>query len=279
MKFGFIGAGKVGFSLGKYLTVKGQTVTGYYSEFNEDAIEAAQFTDSRSYESMEQLLQDSDVIFLTVPDGMIGNLWNQLRTYQFKDKIVCHTSGALSSEIFEGIAEHESFGYSIHPLFAVSDKYTSYKDLPDSFFTIEGTQKHLETMKNLLESIGNSVCVISKENKIKYHAAAAVASNLVVGILNMAETMMQECGFEKEQATQALAPIIRGNVENILRQGSVQALTGPIERNDVSTVKKHLSVLKGQYQEIYKAVSGNVVNIAKEKYPNRDYSEMEEVLL
>lgn len=279
MKFGFIGAGKVGFSLGKYLTVKGQTVTGYYSEFNEDAIEAAQFTDSRSYESMEQLLQDSDVLFLTVPDGMIGNLWNQLRTYQFKDKIVCHTSGALSSEIFEGIAEHESFGYSIHPLFAVSDKYTSYKDLPDSFFTIEGAQKHLETMKNLLESMGNSVCVISKENKIKYHAAAAVASNLVVGILNMAETMMQECGFEKEQATQALAPIIRGNVENILRQGSVQALTGPIERNDVSTVKKHLSVLTGQYQEIYKAVSGNVVNIAKEKYPDRDYSEMEEVLL
>ena len=228
---------------------------------------------------MEQLLQDSDVLFLTVPDGMIGNLWNQLRTYQFKDKIVCHTSGALSSEIFEGIAEHESFGYSIHPLFAVSDKYTSYKDLPDSFFTIEGAQKHLETMKDLLESMGNSVCVISKENKIKYHAAAAVASNLVVGILNMAETMMQECGFEKEQATQALAPIIRGNVENILRQGSVQALTGPIERNDVSTVKKHLSVLTGQYQEIYKAVSGNVVNIAKAKYPDRDYSEMEEVLL
>ena len=44
MKFGFIGAGKVGFSLGKYLAVKGQELTGYYSEINEDAIEAAQFT-------------------------------------------------------------------------------------------------------------------------------------------------------------------------------------------------------------------------------------------
>lgn len=279
MKFGFIGAGKVGFSLGKYLAVKGQELTGYYSEFDEDAIEAAQFTGSRFYENVEQLLQDSDVIFLTVPDGLIGNLWNQLKKYHFTNKILCHTSGALSSEIFEGIAENHNFGYSIHPLFAVSDKYTSYKDLSNSFFTIEGAEKRLREMKALFESLGNSVCLISKENKVKYHAAAATASNLVVGVLNMAEKLMQECGFEKEQAGRALEPIIRGNVENIIKQGSVYALTGPIERNDVSTVKKHLSVLTGNELEIYKAVSGNLMEIARKKYPERDYSEMEEILL
>ncbi len=278
MKFGFIGAGKVGFSLGKYLAVKGQEVTGYYSEFYEDAIEAARFTDSRSYENMEQLLEDSDVIFLTVPDGLIGNLWNQLKAYHLTNKIVCHTSGALSSEIFEGITERGSFGYSIHPLFAVSDQYTSYKDLSNSFFTIEGAEEHLEEMKTLLEDLGNPVRVISKENKIKYHAAAATASNLVVGVLHMAESLMQECGFEGQQAGDALAPIIRGNVENILRQGSVQALTGPIERNDVTTVKKHLSVLEGKNLETYQVLSKNLVDIAKEKYPTRDYDEMEEVL-
>ena len=61
-------------------------------------------------------------------------------------------------------------------------------------------------------------------------------------------------------------------------QGSVNALTGPIERNDVSTVKKHLSVLTEQELEIYRSVSGRLVEIAKEKYPERNYDEMEEVL-
>ena len=49
MKFGFIGAGKVGFSLGKYFAVNGHTVTGYFSEFYEDAVEASRFTKSTSY--------------------------------------------------------------------------------------------------------------------------------------------------------------------------------------------------------------------------------------
>ena len=46
MKIGFIGAGKVGFSLGKYLADNNQKVIGYYSEFTEDAKEASKFTNS-----------------------------------------------------------------------------------------------------------------------------------------------------------------------------------------------------------------------------------------
>lgn len=278
MKFGFIGAGKVGFSLGKYLAVNGLEITGYYSEFKEDAIEAAQFTDSVSYENMEQLISDSDVIFLTVPDGRIETLWNQLKTYHFKNKILCHTSGALSSEIFKGIEKHESFGYSIHPLFAVSDKYNSYKQLPQSYFTIEGTKECMEEMKALFESLGNTVCVISKEDKVKYHAAAAISSNLVVGLVHLTEQLMRECGFDEDTALKALSPILRGNMENIISQGSVDALTGPVERNDVETVKKHLSVLSGNDLDIYINLSKELIKIAKMKNSDRDYSEMEDLL-
>ena len=46
MKFGFIGAGKVGFSLGKYLSDNGQKLTGYYSEFMDDATLAAEHDES-----------------------------------------------------------------------------------------------------------------------------------------------------------------------------------------------------------------------------------------
>lgn len=58
MKVGFIGAGKVGFSLGRFLSEHEIQVTGYYSRHRESAKQAAEFTDSKCYEEMELLLKD-----------------------------------------------------------------------------------------------------------------------------------------------------------------------------------------------------------------------------
>ena len=219
MKFGFIGAGKVGFSLGKYLADNNQTVVGYYSEFKEDAIEAAEFTGSKTYSTIERLVKDSDVLFLTVTDGMIKAVWNQIEDTDIRGKIICHTSGALSSEVFSDISKRGGFGFSIHPLFAVSDKYHSYKELSGSYFTIEGSKEKIEDMKTLFESFGNTVCIISKEDKVKYHGAAAISSNLVIGLIGLSEQLLVECGFDKESAHNALVPIIKGNVDHIINDG------------------------------------------------------------
>ena len=116
-----------------------------------------------------------------------------------------------------------------------------------------------------MKAFGNNVCVISKENKVKYHASAAIASNLVVGLISLSEQLLLECGFDKDSADTALAPIIRGNVEHCLNDGCSAALTGPIERNDTTTVLKHLKTLSGNSKEIYKAVSRQVLDVAKNK--------------
>ena len=144
MKTGFIGAGKVGCSLGRYFTRKrqgglGLSVEGYFSRSVESAKEAARFTDSKPYESIEGLIKQCDVIFLTVPDGSIGSVWQQVRRCDINGKTICHCSGAMSAQdAFEGIEETGAFGYSVHPLFAVSDKYNAYRELTGVFFTLEG---------------------------------------------------------------------------------------------------------------------------------------------
>lgn len=278
MKFGFIGAGKVGFSLGKYFAVNGHTVTGYFSEFYEDAVEASRFTKSTSYNNIEHLVEDSDVLFLTVPDGMIEQVWNVLKKIDISGKIVCHCSGALSSKVFSDISELGGFGYSIHPLFAVSDKYNSYKELSNSYFTIEGSSQKMNVIRQILEEMGNTVCVITSENKVKYHAAAAIASNLVVGLIGLSEQLLSECGFLGEDAHNALVPIIQGNIGHIIKGGLKEALTGPIERNDIQTIEKHISILDGNAKQIYKAVSQKVLDIAKDKNEDRDYRKIEEIL-
>lgn len=63
MRIGFIGAGKVGFTLGKYFAVNGLDVAGYYSRNYKSAEEAAAFTCSEAFDSITQLAGICDIIF------------------------------------------------------------------------------------------------------------------------------------------------------------------------------------------------------------------------
>ena len=275
MNIGFIGAGKVGFSLGKYLTERGVCVTGYYSRSPQSSLEAAEFTRSGQYPDIAGLVRESEMIFLTVPDGAISRVWDQVKRLPIQNKMILHCSGFLSSAVFSDIGCTHAFGYSIHPLLAVNDRYTSWEKLSSAFFTIEGAAEHMDFLRQMFESFGNRVEVISAEHKTLYHASAAMASNLYVGLAELCEELLLSCGFSAENAHRALAPLILGNAQNIADVGPVAALTGPIERNDADTVAAHLDCLPEESREIYRILSGQVLKAAKQKHPERDYGRLE----
>lgn len=275
MDIGFIGAGKVAFSFGKYLTERGVKVCGYYNRNPQTAQEAANFTDTRQYVSLRNLVEDSDVLFLAVPDGAIASVWEQLKMLPIQNKVIGHFSGSLSSAVFSDIERYHAYGYSIHPLFAVNDKYNSYREMSHAFFTVEGHPRYLKRFLRLFENFGNPVEVISAQDKVRYHAAAAMASNLYVGLVHLCEEMLRDCGFSAVNAHRALSPLILGNAENIVQYGTEKALTGPIERCDLSTVAAHLECLTDEEREVYRCLSGQVLKVAKVKHPKRDYDELE----
>ena len=274
MKIGFIGAGKVGFTLGKYIMEHHGCVSGYYSRNEKSAKEASDFTYTKYYDTIETLVKESDALFLTVPDGAIEDVWNSLKCYSLTDKLVCHCSGAKTSAVFSEIDQVGAFGYSIHPLFAVSSKLQSYQDISQAYFTIEGNERYLDYWKSFFEQMGNSVQVIDSKQKALYHCAAVVSSNLVTGLYNTAVDMLQECGFEREKAAKALMPLFLNNACSIAKSGVVDALTGPIERADIGTIKQHMEVMSDKYKIIYTELSKSVIDIAKEKHPDRDYKEI-----
>ena len=278
IKFGFIGAGKVGFSLGKYLKENNIDISGYYSKSQHSSKEAAIFTNTRQYNNLEDLIKNSDAIFITTPDNQIADVWNEVKKLPIKEKLICHCSGSISSEVFSNINNHGAYGYSIHPMFAISDKYNSYKDLSQAFITIEGNEKHIEYLKMLFSHLGNDVAIINKENKILYHAASVTVSNLVLGLINNGVNYLEECGFTKEMAIKALYPLIENNLRNIKERGAVSSLTGPIERGDLSTVINHLNVIREEDKELYRLLSKNILKIAKVKNQDRNYKNLEEYL-
>lgn len=278
MKIGFIGAGKVGFSLGKYLSINNLEITGYYSKNINSAKEAAVFTNSNYFSNLEDIINQSDIIFITTQDSFIKDVWDNIKNFTLKDKIICHCSGSLSSNIFSNIAGHDAYGYSVHPMFAFSDKYNSYKNLNKAFISIEGSKENINLIKDIFETLGNRVKIISKDTKYAYHCASVFASNHVVALINVATALLKNCGFTENEAIEALYPLILNNIQNINEQGIVNSLTGPVERSDINTVKGHISSLSGIDKDLYLLLSEKLIEIAKVKNTNIDYSNLEKMI-
>lgn len=289
-RVGFVGAGKVGTALGELFRSCGIVVSGYSSLLAEDAQAAAEKTASDAYADATEVVEASDVIFFTVPDGEISNAWKSLvASYgaaacdALFGKIVCHCSGALPAAVFADAAEYGAKAASVHPLFAISGGGSAQAKIGTALFTLEGDESALATVSALLDVCGVCHRKIASSDKPLYHAAAVCASNLAVGLFASAQTMLERCGFGADEARSALRALFVGNCESIAERGPIDALTGPIERNDAETVVGHLMAFREdptllKERDAYTALSRVVVEVAAAKHPERDYSYIAEIL-
>lgn len=282
MKIGFVGAGRAGCSLGKYFTRKAAqadvTVTGYNSIVEEEARWAAKFTGSSVFERIEDVIAASDAIILSTPDGAIKKVWDTIDKKNLTGKMICHLSGSLSSDVFSGIDTYGGYAISIHPMFAFSNKDSVYQQLDSVSFTLEGHPYAVNAWQQLLDALGNRSVVIDQAKKPKYHAAASILSNQVIAVLATGYELLEECGFSEKEARTFSAALVRDNVEHVIADGCVSALTGPIERGDVGTVKKHLQELNDTQKEMYRVCGSKLLELAECKNPQTDYAVLESVL-
>lgn len=278
IKIGFIGAGKVGFSVGRYLKNNNINVTGYFSKSEDSSLEASLFTNTIQYKDIKKLVEESDAIIISTPDDSILEIWNKIKNLSIKNKFICHLSGSLSSNIFSNIDNYGAYGYSIHPIFPISDKYNSHKFLQNAFITIEGNKKYINDVKSFIELLGNKTKIIEKDDKTMYHLASVISSNLINGLFSISLGYLKEYGFTYNEGFSALYPLINENLQALKRKGLIDSITGPIERGDYNTIKRHLSNIKEEDKEIYIELSKKVLVLSIQKNKKRDYEKIIEIL-
>lgn len=260
--------------------VHGVPVAGYFSRSYDSAAAAADFTETTAYQTLEELVSVSDTLFLTVPDGAIGRVWDCIRKTKVTGKIICHFSGSLSSHVFSEIGQTGASGCSLHPMYAFGGKFTSYTQFHTAIFTVEGEQRAVQKMTALFGGrLSHRILPIRAEDKMKYHAAASMASNYMIALFELSLQLLNDCGFSEEDGRALLRPLVQVNVDNMLAGGTQEALTGPIERNDVSTVEKHLGQLgSAELDKTYRILGQVLVSIAERKNQDRDYTALRHLL-
>jgi predicted short-subunit dehydrogenase-like oxidoreductase (DUF2520 family) len=99
-----------------------------------------------------------------------------------------------------------------------------------------------------------------------YHAAAVMACNYQVTLVDAALELMEMAGITRDHGLDALAPILRTTMENILLSGPEAALTGPIRRGDIGTMHTHLEALAdapGETKRLYVTAGLRTVAVAE----------------
>jgi predicted short-subunit dehydrogenase-like oxidoreductase (DUF2520 family) len=279
IKIGFIGPGKVGVSLGRYFTHKGIKLSGFYGRNIKTTIEAANITKSKFYDNIQDIVKESDILFITTPDDMISIIDRELSKFDLNNKSICHTSGSLKSNVLCNVKHSGALIYSIHPIFAFSNKNTNLKELEEIYFSIEGDD--LENLSfngnideenipisNIIKTLGNKYFIRSKETSSIYHLANVFVSNLTLSLLEIGTSYLKKLGLNEEDALNAIQPLVKGNIDNIIKNGFVNSLTGPILRGDITTIEKHISVLEKEDKGLYKILSLNLLKLVALKENN-----------
>jgi predicted short-subunit dehydrogenase-like oxidoreductase (DUF2520 family) len=204
---------------------------------------------------------DAEVIWLCVTDAAVAGVANQLSKFpvKWKGKVVLHASGALGSSELTSLKKKGAVIGSLHPMntFVAASK----PDLTGTPFAAEGEAGAVKVAREIATKIngGEEVFTIKPEAKILYHALGSFSSPLLIAMLNVAERIATKAGIKKPHAL--MRKILEQTLDNFLRNGSAAAFSGPINRGDVETVRKHLSALRKipHAKEIYVALASNAV--------------------
>jgi predicted short-subunit dehydrogenase-like oxidoreductase (DUF2520 family) len=121
--------------------------------------------------------------------------------------------------------------------------------LPGATYAVAGDDRATAWARELVSLLGGNILVVDPQRWGLYHAAAVMACNYQVTLVDAALELMEIAGINRVEAQGALAPILRTTMENILLQGPEAALTGPIRRGDIGTITTHIEALKAASPE------------------------------
>lgn len=278
VKIGFVGAGRLGSSFGLFLSRKGNNVTGYYSRTYTHAMQAASLIGEHChpYFHIGEVISSSEWVVITTSDDAIGRVAAQIFELgmDLSGKTIFHMSGASTSCVLSSLQELGAEIASLHPLQTFADPVTGAQGLENAYFSIEGTPMGVFILQQELQRMNLRYFIINAEQKPLYHAAASIASNSLVAVIDYSLTLLEQVGIERKQGVAALYPLIEASMKNCREKGPEKALTGPIVRGDIGTVELHMDKIRQEAPELlqsYRDLSQLTFNTAVKNQLKDEY--------
>ena len=243
-RIGFVGAGRVGLGLSLALSRAGYAITGVASRKRGDA---------------QQVVDASEVVFLTVPDDALGAVCQQLSWRQ--DQAAVHCSGAAELSVLNTQARAGGF----HPLQMFADPEVAARGLAGCAIAVEAAEPLFSNLKRMVAALGARLLVVPPGARAAYHAGAHYAAAFMCALLAEGVEIWKRIGIAPEDALPALVALLRGATDAVAHSGPARAMAGSIARGDADTVRRHIAALDAldpKHGELYRTLALRTVPLA-----------------
>lgn len=285
MRVTIIGIGKVGSALAIELHSNGVEVVNIIGKDEKVIKKISNLTGANYSTTLEYVTRfDSDAIAVCVKDGQLKEVATLLLPYKkyFKDKIVFHVSGALTSGIFHKLTAKSNCG-SFHPI----QTFNKINSKNNKLFTgicigIEGGKKSLETLNFLASRLNAETLIVPTDKKELYHIASVIASNFLVCYIDIIRDIMADVTNKNTDVYKIFSPIILNTLRNVKKYSVEDALTGPVSRHDIQTLEAHYNAIEGNkdLKTFYTTMSKKALGITKRKgdMPKKTFEQFLKIL-
>jgi predicted short-subunit dehydrogenase-like oxidoreductase (DUF2520 family) len=181
-----------------------------------------------------------DLLLLTVPDDMLANVATMLSASgAIRDgQYVVHTSGRHGLAVLKPAADLGAHVLAMHPAMTFTGTDLDLGRLPGCVFGVTSADDTKVLAETLVSDLRGSTVWVPEERRTLYHAGLAHGANHLVTLVSQAMDLLAASGADAP--ADILRPLLTAALDNTLAYGDA-ALTGPIVRGDVETVRLHLA--------------------------------------
>lgn len=204
------------------------------------------------------------VVVLAVPDDALRGIAERLHAVS-EPLVVLHVAGARSQH---ELAAARTFGHAVgamHPLVSFADPHAP-PSLAGTTFVIAGDPEAIEGARAIAEHVGAHALVADVHGPA-YHAAAAMMANGAAALAHASTDLLVALGTDRREAERGLAAMLASVAKNVATVGVPQALTGPVRRGDLETVRAHRAAIAAVAPELlpsYDAIGTVIVRCAED---------------
>ncbi|MBU2489992.1 MAG: DUF2520 domain-containing protein [Proteobacteria bacterium] len=266
-----VGCGTLGTALARLLAQAGYPLAGLASRTLASAQKAGAIAGCANVTDVNTgVTRQAEVVFITTGDDTIQPACEKIAEEGgfSPGGVVLHTSGVHSSELLDAARKAGALAGSMHPMQSFAGSAEAGNPFSGILVTVEGDPKAVDAATRIATELGATVAGVRPDAKALYHAAAVVASNYLVALLDMAFALNAGAGISAAESVTGLMPLVRGTLKNIETRGIPEALTGPIARGDVETVRKHLRAISEKTPallSVYQVMGAHTVDVARRK--------------
>ena len=249
LRVGVVGTGRVGSVLGAALGRAGHQIVAVSGVSTESRRRAERLLPSVPVVAPDEVVAVADLVLLTVPDDALRDLVAGLAATDAwrPGQLVAHTSGAQGIGVLDPASARGVLPLALHPVMTFAGRPEDLDRLDGASFGVTAPDELRPVAESLVYEIGGEPVWVPELARPLYHAALSAGANHLVTLVADALDLLSDAGVE--QPARLLGPLLSAALDNVLRLGDA-ALTGPVSRGDVATLRTHLASLGTNAPEI-----------------------------